>query len=311
MLRLLAQRGEQGYKDIADLKGESVEDVRSQVLDAVRQLEDEGLPPPAIPGLPEAAERSEPPKAEPAPPKPEEPKPAPPAPAAEEKPPLALPKGEPRPPLRRELKLLENRGLWAILAGAAIVVLFVVILFVGGGDDGGGSETTATGASNSAEETGSETPVTNSKKVTKAVLEPVDGSDAKGTVIFGRVKETLALQVVATGLEPTAKGRSYAIWLAQSPQKMLPLASTPVNQTGKIAAQFEVPVEVLAYLADETFKDMTITLVDNARLESSLAKATKAKESPDYTGTEVLRGAVTGPIVGAQIRKEEAEEDAE
>lgn len=306
MLRLLAQRGEQGYKDIADLKGVSVDDVRSQALDAVRQLEDEGLPPPAIPGLPEAAERPEPSKAEPMAPKPEEPKPAPPAP--EEKPPLALPKGEPRPPLRRELKLLENRGLWAILAGAAIVVLFVVILFVGGGDDGGGSETTATGASNSAEETGSETPVTNSKKVTEAVLEPVDGSDAKGTVIFGRVKETLALQVVATGLEPTAKGQSYAIWLAQSPQKMLPLASTPVNQTGKIAAQFEVPVEVLAYLANETFKDITITVVDNDRLEASLAKATKAKESPDYTGTEVLRGTVTGPIVGAQIRKEEAED---
>ncbi|HEX8752488.1 MAG TPA: Lrp/AsnC family transcriptional regulator, partial [Solirubrobacterales bacterium] len=66
MLRLLAQRGEQGYEDIAALKGLSVEEVRDQARAAVRQLEDEGLPPPAIPlepsgAGPAATEQSAPP----------------------------------------------------------------------------------------------------------------------------------------------------------------------------------------------------------------------------------------------------------
>lgn len=308
MLRLLAQRGEQGYEDIAALKGIGAEEVRAQVRDAVKQLEDEGLPPPAIPLETAEGDATPPPPAPPKPPaKPESPKPKP-QPAAQEapEPVAALPKGEPKPPLRRELKLLENRGLWAIVAGAAIVVLFVVILLVGGDD--GGSDSTTTNASGAAQESGSEAPVANSKKITKAVLKPVDGGEAAGSVIFGRVKNTLALQVLATGLEPTANGQAYAIWLSASPQKMLPLAATPVNKSGKIAAQFEAPVEVLGYLANETFKDIAITLVDESRLESSLKAATKAKESPEYTGTEVLRGEVTGPIVGAAIRKEEREE---
>ena len=63
----------------------------------------------------------------------------------------------------------------------------------------------------------------------------VDGGDAIGVAIFGRVKNSLALQVAAEGLEPAEKGESYTIWLAASPQKMLPLASTEVGEDGRSA----------------------------------------------------------------------------
>ena len=141
------------------------------------------------------------------------------------------------------------------------------------------------------------------KEVTRAVLNPVDGTEASGLAVFGRVKNSLALQIAAEGLPPSACG--YTIWLAASPQKMLPLASTKVTKAGAINAQVEVPVEVLAYLANETFGQLAITRTDESQLKASLAAATKEKQAPEYTGTEVLRGSVRGPIVGAAKRIEE------
>ena len=198
------------------------------------------------------------------------------------------------------LKLLENRGLWAILAGVAIVVLFLVFIFVSGGDSDDGD--TTTGSATQALERAA---AREGKEVTKAVLNPVDGSEAAGEAIFGRVKNSLALQVLAEGLEQTDKGESYTIWLSASPDKMLPLASTEVREDGQIQAQVEVPTEVLAYLANETFTFIAVTKTDDSQLEASLAKATKERKAPVYTGTEVLRGEVTGPIVGAADRLEE------
>jgi hypothetical protein len=198
------------------------------------------------------------------------------------------------------LKLLEGRGLWALLAGAAIVVLFVVFVLFGGGDDGGGDSTTSSSASSGGTVAALEKASEGGKKeVTKASLAAVDDGDASGVAIFGRVKKSLALQVAAEGLEPTGDGESYSIWLAQSPQRMLPLASTQVKADGRIGAQFEVPTEVLAYLANETFRNIAITRTEDQQLKASLRKATKQKQAPGYTGDEVLRGEVTGPIVGA------------
>ena len=60
-----------------------------------------------------------------------------------------------------------------------------------------------------------------------------------------------------------------------------------------------MPTEVLGYLANETFDQIASPAPTNAALQAALKKATQAKEAPAYTGTEVLRGTVTGPIVGA------------
>jgi hypothetical protein len=323
ILRLLSQRGERGYEDLSALMGVDAAEVHRRAKAAAAALEAEGIPAPAIPepggggGSPSVAKDGEAPAGEPPPPTvPAEPQ-EPPAEivhstetprAKPEAPRPALPKGPSKPPLRKELKLLENRGLWAILAGAAIVVLFVVFVLSGGGDDGGDSTTTssttaASGDTVAALEAAAEG---GSRKVTKASLEAVDGGDATGVAIFGRVKKRLALQVAAEGLEPTGKGESYTIWLAASPDKMLPLASTnEVGEDGKLAAQVEAPVEVLAYLANETFGQIAITRTEDSRLEASLREATKKKQAPAYTGEQVLLGDVTGPIVGAAKRIEE------
>ena len=299
ILRLLSQRGEQGYADLSALMGVDAAEVHRRAKEAAAALEAEGIPAPVIlepPGgggsPPSVAKDGEAPAGGPPPPKP------PPAPKP------ALPKGPPKPPLKRELKLLENRGLWAILAGAAIVVLFVVFVLGGSGDDGGDSTTTATTAESGGAVAALEAAAEQgSRKVTKASLKAVDGGDATGVAVFGRVKKSLALQVAAEGLEATGKGESYTIWLAASPDKMLPLASTnEVGEDGKLAAQVEAPVEVLAYLANETFGQIAITRTEDSRLEATLREATKQKQAPAYTGEEVLLGDVTGPIVGAARR---------
>jgi hypothetical protein len=324
ILRLLAQRGAAGYDDLAALLGISVDEVHKRAKDAAAALEEEGIPAPSIPepgagagDSPSVAKDGEaPPGESPSPSVASEPKkPTPPPPAAAE--PRALPKGEPKPPLKRELKLLEGRGLWAILAGVAIVVLFVVFILVGGGDgDSGDGSTTAAATTDSCkvgkapEASGKNVEalaiaaVKTGKNVTRAVLNPVDGSDARGLAVFGRVKNSLALQVAAEGL-PASGECGYTIWLAASEDKMLPLASTKVVKNGAINAQVEVPVEVLAYLANETFGQLAVTRTDESQLKASLALATKEKKAPTYTGTEVLRGSIRGPIVGAAKRIEE------
>lgn len=317
ILRLLAQRGAQGYDDLAALMGISVEEVHRRAKQAAADLEAEGIPAPEITapggeaGPPSVAKDGEaPPKRKAAP---ESVKPIP-----------HHEHGHGPKEIAHEAKLLENRGLWAILAGVAIVVLFVVILFVTGGSDDSGSsgDTASAGQSHCEKPTGpapkasgkaiavlAASAIKSSKEPTRAVLNPVDGSEAEGLVVFGRVKNSLALQVAAEGLAPLPSCGRYTVWLAASPEKMLPLASTEAGKNGQIRAQVEVPVEVLAYLANETFDQIAITATDESQLKASLARATKAKAAPDYTGTEVLRGTVSGPIVGAaeRIKKEEGE----
>jgi len=303
MLRLLAQR-EQGYDDIAALMGLSVEEVRSRVGEALAELEAEGAEstppePPEPEPVPDPPE-PEPPAPEPEPPARPEPSPPPP-------PPAAAAESKPSPAQRPRLALpKENGPRAAIAAGLAALVAIVVVLIVGGGDDGGSSAVSAasegTGGTATAAANGG------NAEETKAILSPVGDSGATGEATFGRVEDSLALQVEAEGLKHTGKGQEYVIWLSQSPQRMLPLASTPVDKTGEIEAQFPVEVEVLAYLANETFDQLAVTLVNRGRLETSLQKATKETKAPSYTGEEVMRGEITGPIVGAELRESEESE---
>jgi hypothetical protein len=347
MLRLLAQ-GEQGYADIAALMGLSEDDVRAKVVGALAQLQAEGKPapdvPPPIPGGAHPAAEVTPPEPEPkAPAASEEPEPAiadavAPSEPAEAAPPKSTPAPKPVAPKPaapvaaapsdrspsggRTITLPTGRKAWMLGGGilAAIAAIVVVILLVSGGGNDSASTTAATeGTAPAAEEEGKAETTAGNKPATEAELKAVDGSEAKGFASFGQVEKKLALQVEATGLKPTVEGKtSYAIWLAQNPKKMIPLASIGVKSSGKaagaIAAQFEVPLEILGYLASGTFDQIAITRVDNKRFGAAIEAATKQKKTPTYFGEEVLYGTITGPIVGLAVREEEekkAEEEAE
>jgi hypothetical protein len=313
MLRLLAQR-EQGYEDMAALMGVSVEELRGRVKDALGELEREGEEAPSLPPAPEPQKAApEPPKAPaaPGPPaaaEPPEQSAMPPAPPAPPPPPPPRSKGGPSFLASKGARI----GIAAVAGAVAVVVVLLIVL--GGGSDSDSSSSTETTTVNAEAPSGAvqeavkaAEKTTGGKAVTKAVLTGVDGAAAEGIAIFGRVKNKLALQILAEGLEPLGDGETYAIWIAASPTRMLPLAASPVSKKGQIASQFEVPTELLAYLANGTFDEIAITRASISELNQALKSATKAKQAPSYTGTAVMRGTITGPIIGAAKRLEEKE----
>ena len=284
MLRLLAQR-EEGYEDIAALMGLSVEEVRAKVKDALEGLEGSGATKPESPPPPpkEPEPPPEPPKAEPPPAK-AAPKPAPPKP----KRPSA-----PRPAPR--LKLPANRSVQlSLLAGALVLVLVVVLLVAGGSGGGDSSDDTGSSTANSV----SDTPL-DTKRVTGAVLQPVDGGDAIGRAVLGRAGKEPLLQIEAEGLEPSAAGETYTVWLYKSPRLALRAGAVKVGESGGIAAQFPIPVEVLQYIAGGAFNQIYISRTSTAAYNAEVEAAKKDKRLPRYTGETVLRGPIVGPLVGA------------
>lgn len=268
MLRLLAQR-EEGYDDMAALMGISVEEVRERVKEALAEVE---VPPAAA----------------------EEPEPVPPpAPAKSPTRRIAAQKRSSQIP---SLKVPKDRGaLIGLAAGALVVVALVIVLIVGG--DGGSSSSDATAGETSPVENASAT--AENKNLTQALLSADDGSDASGQAIFGRFKKKVLLQVTGEGLEPSSDSESYAVWLSHSGQAMVPVGTVKVKDSGQLAARFEVPPTVLVLVARGAFDEIQVTRTSDSALSAAIAKARKTEKESAYTGTPVLSGKITGPLVGA------------
>jgi hypothetical protein len=289
LLRLLAQR-EEGYEDIAALKGLSVEQVRLEVKDALAEMQAAGETPPLPPPSPAKVEEppAEPPPTPEAKEPPEPPVPPSPPPPAEPKAPVKKPASRPsRPTLpaeRRRLVLLTG-GALAIVA----VVLAAIAIFSGGSDsDSSPSEASGAGAETAAAESG---------KLTQAVLEPADGSNASGRAIFGRLgKKEIVLQVTGEGLQSTEKGQSYIVWLYRSPKLTLRVGSVAVDESGRLGARFAIPAELLAYVAGGAFDQIYVSRTEDAAYQQEVARAKQTKSLPRYTGETVLTGEITGPI---------------
>jgi hypothetical protein len=285
LLRLLAKR-EEGYEDIAALKGLSVEGLRAEVNDALAELESAGeapLPPP--PPEPPAVEKAPAQVSTQLVPEPD----AEPSASPE---PKARPAAVKRP--SRPSVPAERRRL-VLLAGGALAVVAIVlgaIALIGGGGDDGGSDSTATTA-------GSETELTAAEngKVTQAVLTATDGSDASGRAVFGRVgKKDIVLQVTAENLEPTAEGESYTVWLYRTPKLTLRVGGVQVGESGRLGARFPIPEQLLAYVAGGAFDMIYVSRTSDAAYQQEVATAKKNKSLPRYTGDTVLTGEITGPV---------------
>jgi hypothetical protein len=270
LLRLLAQR-EQGYEDIAALKGLSVEQVREEVRAALAALD---APPP----------EPAPPPPEPTPPPAPQPGPEPqPARAAAAKPAVRKPT-RPQVPVERRRLLLFAGGALAIVA----VVLGAIALFGGGSDSDPGTAASATGTELTAAE---------EEKVTQAVLSPPTGGDAAGRAVFGRLgKEEIVLQVTAEGLEPSQKGTPYTIWLYRNPKLSLRVGTVQVGDSGELGARLPIPTELLAYVAGGAFDQVYVSRTSNADYKREVARAKRDKAIPRYVGETVLSGKITGPI---------------
>jgi hypothetical protein len=273
MLRLLAQR-EEGYDDMAALMGISVEEVRERIKEALAEVDDDAEAPEQAPPL-------QPPSA-PAPlePKPAaEPTPAPPLPPP---PAAARPRGG-----MPALRLPKDRGALIGLCLGMLAVLGMAIALIVGGGGSSSSSSTESGA------------VVEDKNLTEAVLSPVDGGEASGRALFGRYGKKVLLQVQADGLEPAPAGEGYTVWLYRSPKLALQIGAVPESE-GKIAAQLQIPVQLLAYVASGAFNQVDVALTPTAAYKAALAKAKAERKLPPHLGESVLRGEITGPAIRGQ-----------
>jgi hypothetical protein len=300
ILRMQAQR-EEGYGDIGALMGIGVDEVRAKVKDAVAGLDQE----PAVEAKAPEAVPAPPPKPDPEPPAPA-PVPSPPKPSAKPSAPAkhgppasssSVPKKKAAAP---RLKLPEDKGARrALAAGAAVLVVIVVLLVtgvLGGGNDSGSGEATTTAAETTTNgESG--TPTASGKQPTQALLSAVDGGNGRGQALFGRSGKTVIMLLSAKGLQPSPSGQSYTVSLVRSKTQRLPLVATK-TKNGVIAGRFQIAPQVLGLLAGG-FDQMELSLVDDNTLRVALADARKSKKAPNYEGTPVLSGPVTGPIVEA------------
>jgi hypothetical protein len=291
MLRLLAQR-EEGYEDMAALMGISVEEVRARVKEALAEVDESDGIPAGVPDAPPAPAPSPPPPA-----------PEPPSAATEEPSPaagVATPAPAPSssaPPAKTRLprlKMPKDRGaLIGLGAGALVVLIFAIVLIVSGGGSDSSSEPTA-GETSLVENAGA---TAENEDLTQAVLSSVDGSDAAGRALFGRFKKNVLLQVEAEGLEPSPPGQTYTVWLYRTPKLSLQIGSVPVGQSGKIASQFQIPAQLLAYVANGAFNQVDVSLTPTAAYKAALAKAKAERKLPPHVGQSVLQGKITGPAI--------------
>jgi hypothetical protein len=304
MLRLLAQR-EEGYDDMAALMGISVEEVRERVKEALAEVDEPETsaepvvedPAPAPEPTPPAAPAAPEVEAKPDPPAPVEP-PVVEKPPATEKPAASAPAAK-RSTQIPSLKLPKDRGaLIALAAGALVIVALIIVLIVSG--DGGGDSSSAE-SSSAAQGSVAEgiSATAKDKSLTQAVLSAEDGSDATGQAIFGRFKKKVVLQVTGEGLEPSADGESYAVWLSHGAKAMVPVGTAKVDSSGQLAARFEVPPAVLVLVARGAFDRVDVTRTDDNRLSAAIAQARKSENESTYTGTPIMSGKITGPLVGA------------
>ncbi len=294
MLRLLAQR-EEGYEDMAAVMGISVEEVRERVKEALTEVDQ-----PEAPEAEPIAAPTPPPEPEPEPTTPPPPPPAPEPVQAPADPPPSSPKrasAGKRPAQIPNLSLPKDRGaLIGLGAGALVLVVLAIVLAVSGG---GGSDSTATSESTtSAESTNASN--TASSSLTEAVLSPTNGGDASGKALFGRYKKNVLLQVEADGLDPSPDGKAYAVWLFRSPKVALQIGAVKVNDSGKIAAQFQIPAQLLGYIASGAFNQVDVSLISTADYKAAFTKAKAENKLPPYSGESVLRGEITGPAIKSQ-----------
>lgn len=298
MLRLLAQR-EEGYEDMAAVMGISVEEVRERVKEALTEVDQPAAPEQEAPGPveaptpPPAAPEPQLPKPEPTPPPQPSPPPEPPKPAAETPKPARPSSGKQATPIP-SLRLPKDRGaLIGLGAGVLVLIALAIVLAVSGGSSGSDSSTT------SASTTSGESTAAANSGLTEAVLAPTDGGDASGKALFGRYKKNVLLQVEAEGLDPSPDGQAYAIWLFRSPKVALQIGAVKVDDSGKIAAQFQIPAQLLAYVASGAFNQVDVSLISTAAYKAAFTKAKAENKLPPYSGESVLRGEISGPAIKA------------
>jgi hypothetical protein len=157
-----------------------------------------------------------------------------------------------------------------------------------GGSEDSESSTTAAATAKSAE-SGS----------TEAVMKPVDGSNASGTIIFRKkANGATPLKVRLAGLEQLSGDRQYVVWLVGSRHDMLSLATYYGDKNGRIDAHMTPTPAKLLPVEYGTKTELLVTKVQNNDLFVKGIYEAEDPYDPPLIGKPILRGTLTGPLAG-------------
>ena len=201
----------------------------------------------------------------------------------------------------------DQRTLIAALLGAGVLILVIVLLATGalGGDDedsGAGDGTTSTQQADNGGEGGG-------AQLTRAVLLPPDGGDSpSGVAIFGRLRNTPVIQLTASDLEPPGDGENYSVWLYRNDEIALRLTQVDqVDESGRILIRFPIPAEALGFVANQTFRQIVLSLTNEDEYENEVeaARTDTPQRLPEFVGDTVLSGEIVGPGTGQASSEDE------
>jgi hypothetical protein len=193
-----------------------------------------------------------------------------------------------------------QRQLIAGLLGAGLIVILIVLIVAGAfsSGGGGGNSSADTGGSGGATgTTGAQNAAT--QQLTRAVLQPVNGGNASGAAIFGRVRsgknDVAVVQLAMSNLTPTKSGQIYVIWLHGANGQAFPLTRDRVDKTGKLSGLVPLQPQLLQALASGAFDSVAVSLASQQQVLSELKTTGKQRKLPNIVGQTVLDGKITGP----------------
>lgn len=180
-----------------------------------------------------------------------------------------------------------------------ICLLALGLLASGCGDSDTSSSTVAAETSEAADSQGSGNTQVATSGPTKAELQAVGDTAASGIVFYKKkVNGYPLLKIRAQGLEPTYGEEKYVLWQMSSRHDMVPLATYIVGPSGFLKEDLQAGFESIAFLEDGSRTEMAITKVKDDDLWREGLSGGDGEYDPTVPGSFVLRGPLTGGLVG-------------
>lgn len=154
------------------------------------------------------------------------------------------------------------------------------------------------------ENAGADSPVdlpTLAPSQTGAVLAPVDGSEASGTVLLLETKTEgpSRFKVRVEGLKPTTNGGQYVVWLTTGRHDMVPLYTYPVGKSGIFDHQWKPNPLHISFIVEGKKDKFVMTLAKTAKEHEESLDGGSTAYDPPFIGEPVLEGPITGPLAGS------------
>lgn len=184
-------------------------------------------------------------------------------------------------------------------AVAAIFAFVLVALFAG---CGGADSTTVADTAGEEAEARQESPAPPQRTTgpPRAVLHPVDGSDASGVVRFEKTPQGIPLMTIRVrGLPPVHGQERYVLWQWGSRHDMLGMSSFSSKADERVNRRQEGVYEMFTFFEDGSKAEILIARVKSYdRYVKGLSDADPW--DPEEVGKPILRGPITGSLVGAK-----------